>query len=62
MNENPIIGDRYEHKLMMLKKNVDLAQEGKLTYDTLSEAGEDREAQSDQLLVEALNSQTDLNA
>ena len=36
--ENPILGDQYAYKLSLLKNNVDLAQEGKMTY----EAGEAR--------------------
>lgn len=32
-NQNPILGDRYEHKLKQLQKKMDIAQEGKFTYD-----------------------------
>ena len=32
-NENPILGDRYAYKLNMLKDNIELAQEGRLTYE-----------------------------
>jgi len=31
--ENPILADRYEYKLNLLRKNIDLAQEGRLTYE-----------------------------
>ena len=36
MNQNPILGDRYEYKLKLLQNNIDLAQQGKLTYEPLS--------------------------
>jgi hypothetical protein len=37
LNENPILGDRYEYKLNMLKDNIELAQQGKLSYEILDE-------------------------
>ena len=34
------MGDRYAYKLKLLSNNIDLAKEGKFTYDTLGEASE----------------------
>ena len=41
VNDNPILGDRYAYKLKLLSNNIELAKEGKFTYDTLGEAQED---------------------
>ena len=38
VNDNPILGDRYAYKLKLLSNNIELAKEGKFTYDTLGEA------------------------
>ena len=38
VNDNPILGDRYAYKLKLLSNNIELAKEGKFTYDTLGES------------------------
>ena len=38
VNDNPILGDRYAYKLKLLSNNIELAKEGKFTYDQLGEA------------------------
>lgn len=56
--QNPILADRYEYKLNLLKNNIDLAQEGKLTYE-LSDVAEAEESLRRSLFDQLSSSQVE---
>ena len=57
INQNPILGDRYEYKLKLLQNHIDLAQQGKLTYEPFSNADmqTSNDSQSINQLIEMAN-------